>query len=129
MARGVDLRTAGLERHVDHALEGDALLAHQQAAARNARDVEQVVDQARHLVDLAVDDLAAPLQLGFRRSLPLEDRHRVADRRERVAQLVGERGQELVLAPVGVAQRLLHLLALVDVEGDADPAARFAAGF
>src|SRR4029077_19943524 len=39
----------------------------------------------------------------------------VADRRERIAQLVGERGEELVLAPLGLAQRVFHQLAVVDV--------------
>ena len=42
-----------------------------------------------------------------RRRASLQDLERVAQRRERVAQLVRERREELVLAPVGVAQRLL----------------------
>ena len=42
----------------------------------------------------------------------LHEIERVADRRERVAQLVGQRGEELVLATVGEAQRFLRLDAL-----------------
>ena len=44
---------------------------------------------------------------------------RMADRCERVAQLVGEHRQELVLAQVGVGQRILIPLALRDVDSDA----------
>jgi hypothetical protein len=59
-----------------------------------------------HLPKLALDDAARVLV--DRRVLgELHDLQRVADRRQRVAQLVGERGEELVLAAVGVAQRLL----------------------
>ena len=43
---------------------------------------------------------------------------RVADRRERVAQLVGEHREELVLAPVGVLQRALRVAPLGDVAED-----------
>jgi hypothetical protein len=42
----------------------------------------------------------------------LHEIERIADRRERVAQLVGERGEELVLATVGEAQGFLGLDAL-----------------
>ena len=41
----------------------------------------------------------------------------VADRGQRVAQLVGEHGQELVLAAVGLPQGRLHLHAIGDVDG------------
>ena len=60
---------------------------------------------------------------------------RVGDRRERVAQLVRQHRQELALAPLGQAQllgalgeRLLELLALVDVDAAADVADRGAVG-
>ena len=46
------------------------------------------------------------------------------DRRQRVAQLVGQRGQKLVLAAVGLPQRLLHAHPLGDVGVGAEPAAR-----
>ena len=47
----------------------------------------------------------------------------IADRRQRIAQLVRERGEELVLAPVGVAQRFFGHPAIVDVRACADPLA------
>ena len=42
----------------------------------------------------------------------------VADRRERVAQLVGEHRQELVLPPVGLPERLLGSLPVGDVRDE-----------
>ena len=45
----------------------------------------------------------------------LQQKKGVAHRRERIAQLVRERGQELVLAPVDDAQRLLGAAALIDL--------------
>ena len=49
---------------------------------------------------------------------------RIADRGERIAQLVGKDGEELVLAPVGVAQGELAPLQLGHVEDRADRPAR-----
>ena len=45
----------------------------------------------------------------------LQQVHRVADRRQRIAQFVRQRRQEFILAPVGVDQRAFELLALGDV--------------
>ena len=46
-----------------------------------------------------------PLQLRRRPALGAQDLHGVADRGQRVAQLVGQHRQELVLAPVGLLER------------------------
>ena len=57
-------------------------------------------------VDLALDDLARRAAASARRCRRgAKISLRVADRRERVAQLVGEHREELVLAPVGLAAR------------------------
>ena len=69
-------------------------------------DVEQVVDQPHHVRDLALQRLR---RLAHRRGVTADeaqDLDDVRDRRQRVAQLVGQDGEELVLAPVGLAQRL-----------------------
>ena len=74
---------------------GDAQL---QLTARDARDVEKVVDQADQLFQLPVDDRAgalAPLGVELRHGHELDG---VAHGGERIAQLVGERGEEHVLA-------------------------------
>ncbi|HTN86227.1 MAG TPA: hypothetical protein VL242_21150 [Sorangium sp.] len=55
---------------------------------------------------------------GHRRARHLEQLHRVHEGRERVAQLVGEHRQELVLAPVGVPEGVLGLLELGDEGGE-----------
>jgi hypothetical protein len=60
--------------------------------------------------------------LPFVGGIRIEDAHGIANRRERIAQLVGQRGQELVLAPVGLEQGTLRVLETADVEVDARPA-------
>ena len=71
------------------------------------RDVEQVVDQAGELLRLPADHLAGPgeLLVGAGR---LGDLHGAVDRGQGVAQLVGEHGEELVLAAVVLAELLVE---------------------
>jgi len=76
-----------------------------------------------HLRDLAVDRRAHLFRLRAVRRDPLQDVQADADRRERVAELMGEHAEELVLPPVRLAQRLLGFLAPGDVHEDADRAA------
>ncbi len=71
---------------------------------------------------LAIDDVARHRDLGLVLRDHAQQSRRVADRRERVAQLVREHGEELVLAPVRVVQLAedarglrLELLLLRDV--------------
>src|SRR3569623_3476249 len=66
--------------------------------AGNARDIEQVVDQTREVLDLAFDDpvLACPRAV----ALQLHQLNGGEDRRERVAQLVAEHREEVVLRAV-----------------------------
>ena len=66
---------------------------------RDARDVEQVVDQADQMLDLALDDRRAPRLAGLdaAQSHQLQRRQ---DRRQRIAQLVTEHREELVLRAV-----------------------------
>jgi hypothetical protein len=70
-------------------------------AAADAGGVEQVVQQVRHVVDLAPDHPGQVQQLGRGVGDALEQRGGHADRRERVAQLMGQHCEEFVLAPVG----------------------------
>ena len=58
------------------------------------------------MVDLARHHVANLRRLRAVGSRPLQDLEAVADRRKGVAQFVGERGQELVLAPIRLAQGL-----------------------
>jgi hypothetical protein len=84
-------------------------------AARDPRYVQQVVDKVRHVADLARDDFAGvPHSLGVDPGQG-KDFCRRRDRCDRVPELVRERCHEFVLAPVGLLQLFLGLLALVDV--------------
>jgi len=82
--------------------------------ARDAGDVEQVVDHARELADLAVDDVPRPLRGVGPRGV-LDHVQAAADRRQRVAQLVRQHGDELALAPIGLAQLVDELALRRDV--------------
>ena len=72
----------------------------------HARYVEQVVNQPGQLLDLTLDHLGDLLKLRIGRTLQAEDLHGVADWGERVAQLVSQHRQELILA----AGRILELV-------------------
>ena len=78
-------------------------------ALRDARDVEQVVDQSREMLDLPLDGRERRARVRIRYQSARQQLAGVADRRERIAQLVGEHRQELVLLPVGLFE-LLPLL-------------------
>ena len=67
-------------------------------AERHPGDVEKVVDQMGELSVLSRDDLAGARGGLRRRILGVEHAHRVRDGGERVAQLVAQHGEEMVLA-------------------------------
>ena len=95
-------------------------------------DVEQVVDQASHQPQLPPDHRARLARPLVHRPAQVEQPDRARDRRERVAQLVRQRRQELVLALRALAQlgirllqRRLRALAVRDIaEVDPHPAVR-----
>ena len=91
-------------RHLHRAQQriGDfhRLLAQLDLAARDARYVEKIVDQARQVRRLPLEG-AELRDLGAAQAHELD---RGRDGGERVAQLVAQHGEELVLAPVGLAQ-------------------------
>ena len=85
-------------------------------AAGDARNLQQVIDQANHVVDLPFHQLrdrclaSASCSVS---SLRICSELRIGA--QRVSQLVREDGQELVLAAVGVAERRFGPLAVRDV--------------
>ena len=98
-----------LDGAADDGGEIDALLAQLDLAAGDARHFHQIVHEPDHVVDLPLHHVvraarAAPSWPAMRRM------QRVVNRRQRVAQLVRERRQELVLAPIGFLERLAALL-------------------
>ena len=101
----LDERAAGFDGAIHHRRQLDPLLAEFDLASGDAGHVQQVIDQPGHLVYLPVDHLRGPLQFRYRRTLGTKDLHRIADRGQRVAELVGQHRQELVLAAVGLLER------------------------
>src|SRR5687768_3719873 len=64
---------------------------------------------------LAADDIMTPALLLFSGGRRFGDERGLTNRGERIAQLVGERCQKLILAAVGLTQRRLRLLAAGDL--------------
>jgi hypothetical protein len=99
-----------LEGSGHHGGELDELPAQLDLAAGDPRHVHQVVDQPPHVLCLAADDRALPQGTGIRAVV-----HQLeggGDGRERVAQLVAEHREELVLAPIGLGEPAQRLGAL-----------------
>ena len=61
---GSDNRLAGFNGLLRRDREIDDFLMELDLAARDPRNVEQVVDEARQVFRLAVEDVAAPIQVG-----------------------------------------------------------------
>ena len=89
----------------------DADLAH-------ARDVEQIVEQPRHVPALPLDHGARLLPARRLAVVIAQHRRGVQQRRQRVAQLVREHGHELIAHLDGAADLDLVALALRDVARD-----------
>ena len=119
MMRRLDEAAAGLDRAPQHDRDLDSLLAELDFATSDAGHLEEVVDEPHHVVDLALHELAHPLRVRMVACCEPQDVQRIADRSERIAQLVREDRQELVLAAVGLLERLLGALAIGDVALDA----------
>jgi hypothetical protein len=101
-----------------HGGQADPLLADGDLAPADAADVEQVVHEPAEVVQLPLHhDARLVDRLAVAARQP-HDLQAVAQRRQRVAQLVGEHGEELGLAAVLLPQRRLGLFALDDVAGD-----------
>ncbi len=87
---------------------------------REARHIQQIVDQAHQMLDLTLHGLPHLFpDVAVRR--PRLHGERVADGRQRIAQLVRQHGEELVLAVIGVAKRFFRPPPVVDVEDRAVP--------
>ena len=97
----------------DHRVQVQPLALQHDLALADARDVEQFLDQPRHLPQLAVGDVERPVHLRVRRGGAAHHLHRHLDRRQRVAQLVRHHREELVLAAVRLLQFLLRRHALL----------------
>ena len=97
-------RTARFDREGHDRRDVDGLFLKPDLTAGYSRNLEQVVDQLSHLSHLVVDDVAGPAQVGVVRTALLHDLDGIADRGQRIAQLVTQHGQKLVLASIGFGE-------------------------
>src|SRR5690349_19457703 len=115
MGGGLDERAAGLHGKVDDLGKQRGRAPELQSVQCDPRHIEQIIEQASHLLHLAIDHFAWPRHAGLNLRLQTQYRERAADGIERITQLVRERGEELVLLLVGRAQRELDMLLLSDI--------------
>ncbi len=127
MPRRVGQRAARLDRALDRSIDLDRLLAQRDLAAADPADVEQVVDQPRQLGQLPVDDAARPFVRGIAVRLDAHQVERIADRRQRIAQLVPEHREKFVHLALALLQRH-DAFALGHVAGHFGKAAQLAVG-
>ena len=103
-----------IDRPLDEFRQGGRLAAKPQLAAGDARDIDQIVNQTPELFELLrhhadeLEDLIESLGLSG------NELDRGGQWGERIAELVGERGEKFVLAAIGIAEALLDPLALGD---------------
>ncbi len=92
-----------------------SLLVKLDLASGDAGDIQQIVDQVRHVVGLTLDDF--PHFVSFLAVGPEHPEHldTIDDSSQGVAELVAEHRQEFVLPPRDLPQRLFDPLAFRDV--------------
>ena len=109
---------------MDELVELETLLLQANLVARDPGDVEQGVDQIRQLRGLAIDHSQGAAGLLPAGRGAVEDVEAILDGSERVAQLVGEHRQKLILAPIRLEQlcvgRDQQLLLAMDLQKYAD---------
>ncbi len=109
-----DHRATDLHRLQEQGAQLYRLLAELDLALADARHVQQIVEQALHVLHLPRNDGAVAGSLLFlARRGAIEDLDGAEDGRQRIAQLVRQHRQKLVLAAIGLAQLLLRVLALL----------------
>ena len=122
VAHSVEQRPHGRNRVAHDVGKRDRRLAQLEPTAADARHVEQIVDEAYELRRLPRHRRGDAFRNGRIEAFAFEDLDACADRRERIAQLVRQQRDELVLAAIGIAELPLRLLAAGDVDernGDA----------
>ena len=73
VSTGVDQRAADFDATVDDGVQGNAIPADGDLAARDAGDIQQIVDQSHHVLNLAADYLPRLRRQIAARSGPAED--------------------------------------------------------
>src|SRR5215813_8759076 len=120
MLARVNEGTAGFESPRDHLHQIKFLFPQGDLALSDARYVKQIVNEPGQVLYLPLNHPPRPFELLDRKVGAVENPHSVEDRSERVAKLVRQHRQKLVLAPVGLSERLLGQDASSDVNERAD---------
>ena len=119
---GFEQGTNLLQRLGGNDFQVHRLLVQRHLAPGDAGNVEQIIDQARHVPGLARNHFAELPHPGFIQRAPGQQVRGCRNRRQRVPELMGQHGQELVLEPVRMLQALLRHLLLMNVGAGPDPA-------
>src|SRR5215471_4643591 len=119
MMAAIDERLADLDSEGYHGSQIDRLALQAQFAACYAGNIDQVVYETHHLLDLAFHHRAYFGKLGLADPDFAHDLHAVADGSQRVAQFMRQRCEELVLAPIGLTELVFSLLAFGNILGRA----------
>ena len=82
---------------------------------RNARDIEQVIEQAGHVIDLPLQGVARQSRDGRFVGRFCEQVRSCGERGERIAQFMRENGEEFVLAATSLLQRVFRTFLLCNV--------------
>nr|WP_262389775.1 4-alpha-glucanotransferase [Cupriavidus campinensis] len=106
LPRRLQRRPDGFHRRRDDVVDHRRHRLHLELARGDAAHVHQVGDQPRQQLQLAADDLGAVTGARVRRGHQADHVHGVADGRQRIAQLVGQDGEEGLHAPAGALQFL-----------------------
>ncbi len=107
MAAGADERPARLDAVPDDLGEIDFLALQDDLSPHDPGNIQKIVHEARQMARLAIDHRARPVELRVAGRMQAQDLHGAADRRQRIAQLVSEHREELILALVHFLQCFL----------------------
>jgi hypothetical protein len=91
---------------VHHARKRHDFLTELELPLRDARDIEQIVDDPHHVVDLPIRHLQLCVRLGRLAARAPHQLDRESHRRERIPELVRQDAEKFVLAPIDLPQRL-----------------------
>ncbi len=101
-----------------HAPQVQPLALQGELAGRDARHIEQLVDEAHEVAHLPLHHVGQAAQLHRIVGRPWQQLQPRADRGQRVAQFMCQSGEELVLAKIRQAQRVVGLLQRVHLVAD-----------
>ena len=109
---GLHCRAAGFNRLMDSRRQVDRLAAKLNLTLAYAVHVQEIIHQTDHLTDLSLHDLESRLDCLSVALFVSNDLEGVAHWCEGVPKFMGQHRQELVLAPVGLFQRLFGVCPL-----------------